>query len=166
MTQAHKDPVPVAGLHLAKTTSQAEDSLASDCVDILREGLRGGTDVDCGGVEDTLATTRELDELRRTEHEFLQSLAARIRESCPWVNGKRGLAVTETTIPPGWVFSVYDMEGRPFEVSLTYSDVWSIALTQRKATVSNFRKVLDRVTDQLRDARAVYFRRRDALEVG
>ncbi len=40
MTQAHKDPVPVAGLHLAKTTSQAEDSLASDGVDILRRVCR------------------------------------------------------------------------------------------------------------------------------
>ncbi len=165
MTQAHKDPAPVAGLHLAKTTSREADSLASDVVDILHDGLRGGTDVDCGGVEDTLITTRDADELRRTEHEFLQSLASRIREVCPWVNGKRGLAVTETTIPPGWRFEVFDNDGRPFDVSLTYSDVREIALTQRRATVSNFRKVLDKVTDQLRDARAVYFRRRDAAEL-
>lgn len=166
MTQQHKDPVPVAGLHLVKTTSQAEDSLASDVMDLLHEGLRGGTDVDVGGVEESLTTTREADELARTEHEFLQSLASRIREVCPWVNGKRGLAVSETYAPRGWRFEVYDNDGRPFEVSLSYSDVESIALQQRRATVSNFRKVLDRVTDQLRDARAVYFRRRDALEVG
>lgn len=165
MSQSHKDPAPVAGLHLVKTTSQAEDSLASDVVDLLREGLRGGTDCDVGGVEESLSTTREADELARTEHEFLQSLAARIREVCPWVNGKRGLAVSETYAPRGWRFEVYDNDGRPFEVSLTYSDVESIALTQRRATVSNFRKVLDCVTDQLRDARAVYFRRRDAAEI-
>ncbi len=166
MTQRHRDPVPVAGLHLAKTTSQAEDSLASDCVDILREGLRGGTDADVGGVEDTLATTRELDELRVAEQQFYQALAGRVREVLPWVDGKRGLAVSETTIPPGWVFSVYDTDGRPFTCEFTYSDAGQIALNQRRATVSNFRRVLDSVCDRLRDARVKYFARRDAVELG
>lgn len=165
MTQAHKDPVPVAGLHLVKTTSQTEDSLASDCVDLLREGLRGGTDTDVGGVEDTLASTRELDELRATEHQFYQALAGRVRETCPWVDGKRGLAVSEMTIPPGWVFSVFDTDGRPFTCEFTYSDAGQIALNQRRATVSNFRRVLDSACDRLRDARVKYFARRDAVEL-
>lgn len=166
MTQSHKDPAPVAGLHLVKTTSREEDSLASDVVDILHDGLRGGTDVDVGGVEESLTTTREADELARTEQEFLHSLAARIREVCPWTDGRRGLSVREMHSPRGWAFSVYDRDGRPFDVQLTFSDVEAIALTQRRATVSNFRRVLDNVTDKLQFERARYFARRDAAEVG
>lgn len=165
MTQQHKDPAPVAGVHLVKTTSREEDSLASDVVDILRDGVRGGTDCDVGGVEDTLVTTREADELKRTEHEFFQSLAGRIREVLPWVDGRRGLSVTEMGIPAGWRFTVHDRDGRPFECEFTYSNIQEIALTQRRATVSNFRRVLDKVCDKLRDARVVYFKRRDAAEV-
>ena len=166
MTQAHKDPAPVAGVFLAKTTDRSEDSLASDVVDILRDGLRGGTDCDVGGVEATLATTRELDELARAEREFYQALATRLRETCPWVDGKRGLQVSETTIPPGWVFSVYDRDGRPFSCEFTYSNVAEIALTQRRSTVSNFRKVLDNVAERLQFERGRYFARRDAVELG
>ncbi len=165
MTQAHKDPAPVTGVHLVKTTSREEDSLASDVVDILRDGLRGGTDCMVGGVEESLTTTREADELARTEHAFFQALAGRIREVCPWVDGRRGLAVSETGLPRGWKFAVYDRDGRPFEVSFTYSDVEQIALTQRRATVSNFRRVLDSVCERLQFERARYFARRDAVEL-
>ena len=166
MSQAHKDPAPVAGVHLVKTTSREEDSLASDVMDILQDGLRGGTDVDVGGVEATLATTRELDELARTERQFYQALASRLKEACPWVDGKRGLQVQETTIPPGWTFAVYDREGRPFSVDLSYSNIAEIALAQRRATVSNMRSVLDSVCSKLSDARVLYMARRDAVELG
>lgn len=166
MTQAHRDPAPVPGLHLVKTTSREEDSLASDVVDILHDGLRGGTDVDVGGVEESLTTTRDADELARTEHEFIRSLASRVRETCPWVDGQRGLTARETYSPRGWAFDVWDRDGRPFQVSLTFSDVEAIALQQRRANVGNFRKVLDNVCEKLQFERARYFARRDAVEVG
>ena len=159
------DPVPVPGVHLVKTTDREEDSLASDVVDILQEGLRGGTDCDVGGVEDVLLTTQQADELARTEHEFYQSLAHRIREVCPWVDGRRGLSVTDTQLPLGWKFMVWDRDGRPFEVEFSFSNIEAIALNQRRATVSNFRRVLDSVCEKLRDKRAEYFRRRDAVEI-
>jgi hypothetical protein len=167
MTQQHRDPAPVAGVHLVKTTSREEDSLASDVVDLLREGTRGGTDTDVGGVEETLITTQQADELARTEQEFLQALAGRIKEVCPWVDGKRGLAVRELGAigGHGWAFSVYDRDGRPFDVQLTYSEIREVALVQRRATVSNFRRVLDNVCEKLTLARAGYFARRDAAEV-
>ena len=165
MSQQHKDPAPVAGLHLVKTTSREEDSLASDVVDILQDGLRGGTDCDVGGVEDPAMTTLEADELARTEHEFYNALARRVRERCPWVDGRIGLGVSELGNRDGWRFTVRDKDGRPFEVEFTYSNIREIALTQRKATVSNFRKVLDKVCDKLGDERAKYFARRDAVEL-
>lgn len=166
MTQSHRDPAPVPGVFLAKTTSQAEDSLASDVVDLLREGVRGGTDCEVGGVEEPLTTTRDADELARTEHEFIRSLASRVREVCTWVDGRRGLTARETYSPRGWAFDVWDRDGRPFQVSLTFSDVEEIALQQRRANVSNFRRVLDSVAEKLQFERARYFSRRDAAEVG
>lgn len=166
MTQAHRDPAPVPGVFLAKTTDRSEDSLASDVVDLLREGVRGGTDCEVGGVEEPLTTTRDADELARTENEFIRSLASRVREVCPWVDGKRGLTARETYSPRGWSFDVFDRDGRPFQVSLTFSDVEAIALQQRRANVSNFRKVLDSVCQKLQFERARYFARRDAVELG
>jgi hypothetical protein len=165
VTQQHRDPAPVPGVHLVKTTSREEDSLASDCVDILRDGLRGGTDCDVGGVEETQQTTLEADELARTEHEFYNALARRVRERCPWVDGHVGLGVSELGERNGWRFQVRDREGRPFEVEFTYSNIREIALRQRRNTVSNFRAVLDLVCDKLGEERAKYFARRDAVEL-
>jgi hypothetical protein len=152
-------------VHLVKTTSREEDSLASDVVDILQDGLRGGTDCDVGGVEDPAMTTLKADELARTEHEFYNALARRVRERCPWVDGRIGLGVSELGNRDGWRFTVRDKDGRPFEVEFTYSNIREIALTQRRATISNFRKVLDKVCDKLGDERAKYFARRDAVEL-
>lgn len=166
MSQSHKDPVPVPGVHLVKTTDRAEDSMASDVVDILQADQRGSTDTDTGSAEETYLTTLEQDEARRVEHEFLQALAHRVRERCTWADGKRGLAVGDLGTRDGWRFSVYDREGRPFEVEVSFSNVYQIAKEQRKTTFGNFHRVLDNICDQLRDARVRYMARRDAaLEV-
>lgn len=165
MSQEHKDPPPVAGVHLVKTTDRAEDSLASDVMDILHEATRGGPDCDVGGVEETYVTTLAADEAKRTEHEFFQALARRVKERCPWADGKRGLQVGELGDRNGWRFGVYDTDGRPFEVEIFYSHIHEIAQQQRKGTLSNFHRVLDNVCDKLRDARVKYFVRRDSAEV-
>ena len=165
MTQAHKDPPPVPGVHLVKTTTREEDSMASDVVDILREGLRGGMDCDVGGVEETYRTTLEQDEARRTEHEFFNALGRRVKERCPWADGKRGLAIGDLGTRDGWRFSVYDKEGRPFEVEVSFSSIAEVAQQQRKSTLGNFHRVLDNICDRLRDARARYFVRRDGVEI-
>jgi hypothetical protein len=161
VTQAHRDPPPVPGVHLVKTTSLEEDSLASDVVDILQEGLRGSTDTDSGGVEETYVTTLAQDEARQTEHEFFQALARRVRERCPWTDGKRGLGIGDLGTRDGWRFSVYDQDGRPFEIEVSFSNIAQVAQQQRKSTLGNFHRVLDNICDQLRDARARYFARRD-----
>lgn len=159
MSQQHKDPPPVPGVHLVKTTSAEEDSLASDVVDILQAGLRGSSDTDVGGVEETYLTTLEKDEAARTESQFMAALARRIGERCPWANGKRGLTVLELGTRDGWRFSVYDKEGRSFEVEVSFSSIAQVAQRQRKGTLSNFHATLDHVCDQLRDARVTYFSR-------
>lgn len=165
MTQQHRDPPPVPGVHLVKTTSREEDSLASDVMDILHEATRGGPDCDVGGVEESYITTRDQDEAKLIEREFMNALARRIREVCPWVDGKRGLTVSDMQTAPGWHFAVWDSDGRPFDVQVTFSEIHEIATQQRRGMLSNFRRTLDNVCDKLRDARVAYFRRRDALEV-
>lgn len=165
MTQQHKDPAPIPGVHLVKTTSREEDSMASDVVDILQEGLRGSSDTDVGGVEGTYRTTLEQDEARRTEHEFFQALARRVKERCPWADGKRGLAVGDIGSKDGWRFSVYDRDGRLFEVEISFHHIAQIAQAQRKTTLGNFHRVLDDVCDRLRDARAKYFARMETPEL-
>lgn len=162
MTQQHKDPAPIAGVHLVKTTSREEDSLASDCVDLLREGLRGGPDCDVGGVEEAYLTTLQKDEAKRTEWEFMQAVANRIRERCRWVNGGEGLRVRELGDRDGWKFSVTDTEGRPYACEILFSEIYEVATQQRNATLSNFGGILDRVVQRLDETRASYFSRRDA----
>ncbi len=160
MSEEHaKSPPPVAGLHLVKVGPESEHSLASDCVDILQEGLRGGADCDVGGVEGTYRTTLEQDEARRTEHEFFQALAKRAKERCPWADGKRGLAIGDLGTRDGWRFSLYDREGRLFEVEVSFHAIAEIANQQRKATLGNFHRMLDNVCDRLRDKRVEYFSR-------
>lgn len=166
MSQEHRDPPPVAGVHLVKTTTREEDSLASDVMDILQEATRGGPDCDVGGVEETYVTTLAADEARRTEHEFFQALARRVKERCPWADGTRGLQIGDLGTRDGWRFGVYDKDGRPFEVEIFFSHIHEIAAQQRKGTLGNFHRVLETVCDKLRDARARYFVRRDAVEVG
>ncbi len=165
MSQEHKDPPPVAGVHLVKTTDRVEDSLASDVMDILHDAVRGGADTDVGGVEETYISTLEREEMERIEHDFLNALAQRVRERCPWIDGRRGLSVTDLKVSPGWHFAVWDRDGRPFDVQITYHQIHEIAAQQRKGMLSNFRRTLDHVCDKLQDARAVYFRRRDGAEV-
>jgi len=162
VSQQHKDPPPVPGVHLVKTTSAEEDSLASDVVDILQEGLRGSTDTDTGGVEETYLTTLEKDEAARTEREFMSALARRIGDRCPWAHGKRGLKVVELGTRDGWRFSVFDREGRPFEVEISFSSIAQVAQRQRKASFSNFHKTLDHIVDQLQEERVKHFRRLQA----
>ena len=156
MSQEHQDPPPVAGVHLVKTTSREEDSLASDCVDILQAGLRGSTDTDTGGVEETYLTTLEKDEAARIEREWLQAVAHRCRDRLHWLDKRRGMRVVELGDRDGWRFSVYDREGRPFEVEISFSSIAQVAAIQRRAARSNFQKTLDHVCDQLRDARVAY----------
>lgn len=165
VNQSHKDPVPVPGVHLVKTTSREEDSMASDVVDILTEGLRGSTDTDVGGVEQSYLTTLAKDEAKRTEFEFMQALAHRIRERCPWANGADGLRVRELGNRDGWKFSVTDREGRPYAVEITFSEIYEVARVQRNATLSNFPAILDSVANKLNITRADYFSRRDAAVI-
>jgi hypothetical protein len=165
MSQQHRDPAPIAGVHLVKTTSREEDSLASDVVDILQEATRGGPDCDVGGVEESYITTRDQDQMRLVEREFMHALAGRIKEVCPWVDGRKGLIVSDLRTAPGWHFHVFDRDGRPFDVQITFSEIYEIASQQRRGMLNNFRRTLDNVCEKLRDARASYFARRDAAEV-
>jgi hypothetical protein len=166
MTQAHKDPPAIPGVHLVKTTTREEDSLASDVVDILREGLRGGMDCDVGGVEETYRTTLEQDEARRTEHEFFRAIADRLKLHCSaWANGKRGVACGDLGDRDGWRFGLYDKEGRLFEIEVRFSEIHAISAMQRTATISNFEHTLDRIVAKFQEARRVYFVRRDGVEI-
>lgn len=165
MTQQHKDPAPIPGVHLVKTTSREEDSMASDVMDILQDGLRGSTDTDTGGVEETYLSTLAQDEAKRIEHEFFQALARRVRERLTWSDGRAGLGICELGTRDGWRFSVRDKEGRPFEVEISFSNIAQIAQQQRKTTFGNFHRVLDNICDQLRDARVAYVARVKSLEI-
>lgn len=160
MSQQHKDPPTVPGVHLVKTTSREEDSMASDVVDILQDATRGSTDTEMGGVEGTYRTTLEADEAKRTEHEFFQALAKRVKERFSgWADGKRGLAIGELGTRDGWRFSIYDKEGRLFEVEVSFSSIAQVAQTQRRSTLGNFHRILDSICDQLLDARVKYMSR-------
>lgn len=163
--QQHKDPPAVPGVHLVKTTSREEDSMASDVVDILQASQRGSTDTDTGAVEETYLTTLEQAEAKKVEHQFLQALAHRVRERLPWTDGKHGLQVGELGTRDGWRFSVRDKEGRPFDIEIGFSNIHQVATEQRKTTFGNFHRVLDNICDQLRDARVKYITRVKALEI-
>ncbi len=159
-------PGAIAGQHLVKCVDDpAEDKLADDVVEILRDGLRGGTDCDVGGVEGAYLTTLEKDAARRTEYEFMQALAHRLRERCPWVDGGQGLRVRELGTRDGWRFSVTDREGRPYAVEISFSEIYEISKLQRNATLSNFTGTLDHIAQKMNLTRADYFARRDAVEL-
>jgi hypothetical protein len=136
--------------------------MASDVMDILQEGLRGGTDTDVGGVEGSYRTTLERDEAKRTEFEFMQALAHRIKDRCGWVSGSAGLRVRELGTRDGWRFSVTDRDGRPYAVEVSFSEIFEVSQLQRNATLSNFFGTLDHITEKLNRTRADYFSRRDA----
>jgi hypothetical protein len=162
------DPVPVPGLHLVKTTDPKEDALASDCIDILQEGLRGGIDGGSdGGVEPIDRTTLERDELAKTEHDFFQAIGQKLRERCSeWADGRKGLHVSEILTEKGghgWRFGVFDREGRSFEAEVTFSELAEVAKMQQAATLSNFPAMLDRVVTRIEGARRHYYARRDGV---
>lgn len=166
MTQQHRDPPPVAGLHLVKTTSREEDALASDVVDILQDGLRGGTDTDTGGVEGDYQTTLAADEAKRTEAEFFRAIADKLKTRIgDWANGKKGVAFGDLGTRDGWRIGVYDRDGRLFEVEIRYSEIQAIAAQQRAMDLSNFEHLLDRIVAKLQDARRTWFARRDGVSL-
>ncbi len=165
MSQHHKDPPAAAGVHLVSTVPRDEASLASDVVDILQAATRGSSDTDVGGVEETYLTTLEQDQARIVERQFLEALAQRVKQQCPWADGRRGLRVGELGDRHGWRFSLFDTDGRPFECEISYSHIAQVAAMQRAASMSNFGAVLDSVCEKLQEARGVYFARRDSLEI-
>lgn len=156
------DPRPVPGLHLVKTTDPVDDALASDVVDILQEGLRGGG----GGVEADYQTTREAEEAERTEREFFNAIGTKLRERCSdWADGRRGLHVLELHEAGrrGWKFGVYDRDGRLFEVECLWSQLAELAAQQQAGTFHNFDLILNKVIGQFEQARRTYFARRDGV---
>ncbi len=154
------DPKPVPGLHLVKTTDPAEDSLASDVVDILQASVRGSPDCDVGGVEEDYVTTREADEAKQTEAEFFRAVADKLKSRVgDWANGRRGVAFGELGTRDGWRLGLYDFDGRLFEVELRWSEIAGIAAQQRAGTISNFEQILDRVVAKFQEQRRVYFSR-------
>lgn len=166
------DPRPVPGLHLVKTTSREEDSLASDVVDILQDGLRAGVSevggADAGGVEGDYQTTREAEEAARTEREFFNAIGTKLRERCSdWADGRRGLQVVEQrdNARRGWRFGVYDRDGRFFEVECLWSSLAELAAQQRSGTLHNFDLILNKVIGQFQEARRTYFARRDGVSL-
>lgn len=157
------DPKPVAGLHLVKTTDPAEDAMASDCMDIIRAEMRGSTDTDCGGIEEK-ATTLEQDEASRTEAYFFRAIADKLKERIgDWANGKKGVAFGDLGERNGYRISVYDKDGRLFEVEMLYSEIAAVAAMQRHSTISNFEHTLDRIVAKFQEARRVWFARRDGI---
>lgn len=164
MTQQHRDPPAIAGVHLVKTTSREEDSLASDVMDIVQESLRGGTDTDTGGVDTEYQTTLEADQAKRTEAEFFRAIADRLKLRVgDWANGKKGLACGDLGERNGWRFGLYDRDGRLFEIEVLYSEIAAVAAMQRSADLSNFEHVLDRIVAKFQEARRVWFARRDGV---
>lgn len=162
---------PIPGVHLVKAfdgpnPSRADDAMADDVVEILRDGLRGGTDCDVGGVESEYQTTRELEEAKRTEMEFFRAIGQRLKERCgDWANGKRGLACGDLGERNGWRFGLYDKDGRLFEIEVLYSEIQAVAAMQRSATISNFEHTLDRVVAKFQEARRTWFARRDGVSL-
>jgi len=164
MTDFNKDPAPVAGLHLVKTNSREDESMASDVMDILQDGLRGGTDCDVGGVEAEYQTTLAADEAKRTEAEFFRAIADKLKTRVgDWVNGRRGIAFGDLGGRDGWRISAYDRDGRLFEVELFYSEITAIAAMQRAKDLANFDHLLDRIVAKFQEARRGYFARRDGV---
>ena len=159
------DPKPVPGLHLVKTTTREEDSLASDVMDIMQAELRGSTDTDgSGGVDENYVTTREQDEARQTEHEFFRAIADKLKARCgDWANGRRGLAAGDLGSRDGWRFGLYDRSGRLFEVEVFYSEIASIAAMQRTNTISNFAHTIDRIVAKFQEERRRYFARMNGV---
>lgn len=169
MTQQHRDPPAIAGVHLVKTfdgtsPTREESAMADDVVEILRDGLRGGTDTDVGGVESEYVTTLEADEAKRTEAEFFRAIADKLKTRIgDWANGKKGVAFGDLGTRDGWRIGVYDRDGRLFEVEIRYSEIQAIAAQQRAKDLSNFEMVLDRIVAKLQDARRIWFARRDGV---
>lgn len=159
---------PIPGVHLVKAfdgpnPSREEDAMADDVVEILRDGLRGGTDCDVGGVESDYATTRELEEARRTERQFFEAIGQKLKERCSWADRRKGLACGDLGTRKGWRFGCYDKDGRLFEIEITYSEIEEVARIQQAATLSNFDHTLNRIVGKFEEARRVYFARRDGV---
>jgi hypothetical protein len=164
MGDYNKDPAPVAGLHLVKTNSREDESMASDVVDILQEGLRGGTDTDQGGVEGDYQTTLAADEAKRTEAEFFRAIADKLKTRVgDWANGKRGVAFGDLGTRDGWRIGIYDRDGRLFEIELRYSEIQAVAAMQRTKDLANFDHLLDRIVSKFQEARRIWFARRDGI---
>lgn len=169
MTQQHRDPPPVPGLHLVKTfdgdsPTREESAMADDVVEILRDGLRGGTDCDTGGVESDYVTTLAADEAKRTEAEFFRAIAGKLKTRIgDWADGRRGVAFGDLGTRDGWRVGVYDRDRRLFEVEIRYSEIQAIAAQQRAKDLSNFEMMLDRIVAKLQEARRVWFARRDGV---
>lgn len=161
---------PIPGVHLVKAfdgpnPSRADEAMADDVVEILREGLRGGTDCDVGGVETDYATTRELEEAQRTERQFFEAIGKKLGERCGWADGRKGLACGDLGTRKGWRFGVYDRDGRLFEIEVTYSEIEEVARVQQAATLSNFDHTLNRIAGKFEEARRTYFARRDGVSL-
>jgi hypothetical protein len=161
---------PIPGVPLVKAfdgdnPSKADDAMADDVVEILREGLRGSADgPGDGGVEPVDKTTLEQDQARQTEAEFFRAIAAKLKERVgDWANGKRGLACADLGTRDGWRFGLYDKDGRLFEIEVTFSEIAAIAAMQRSATISNFEHTLDRIVAKFQEARRTWFARRDGV---
>jgi hypothetical protein len=166
VTEFNKDPAPVPGLHLVKTNSREDESMASDVVDILQDGLRGGTDTDTGGVEAEYQTTLATDEAKRTEAEFFRAIADKLKLRVgDWANGKKGVAFGELGTRDGWRIGLYDRDGRLFEIELRYSEIQAIAAQQRAKDLSNFEHMLDRIVAKFQEARRTWFARRDGVSL-
>ena len=166
MTDFNKDPVAVPGLHLVKTNSREDESMASDVVDILQDGLRGGVDCDVGGVESEYQTTLAADEAKRTEAEFFRAIADKLKTRVGgWANGKKGVAFGDLGTRDGWRIGLYDRDGRLFEIEIRYSEISAIAAQQRAKDLSNFDHLLDRIVAKFQEARRTWFARRDGVSL-
>ncbi len=142
---------PIPGLHLVKVLDDpAEDKMADDVVDLVREIQRGA--------ETDYQSKADAETEKRAEQEFFLALARKIDERLTWASGKA--RVTELGTRDGWHISLKDREGRPYEIEITYDALAEVALLQRCADEERGIEVMvNSIVDKLLKARQRYFER-------
>lgn len=142
---------PIPGVHLVKVLDDpAEDKMADDVVDLVREIQRGA--------QTDYQSQADAESERRGEIEFWRHVARVIDERCPWADGK--VRVTELGTRKGWHIQARDRYGRTFPIEVTYDELAEVALMQQAHDQENGPLVMaDKIVDKIEQARKRYFER-------
>lgn len=142
---------------LVRTSPAAEHAVADDVTDLLDE-LRRGASPD-------YVSAADVEDERRASESFFTALARAIDSRLPWAAGRA--VVAELASRDGWSVALRDRDGRPYDVTVTYSALADVALLQRAHDTERGPSVMaGLIVERLEAARRRWFERMRGPEVG